>query len=213
MNLPFSLHYNIRQSMPEKLKRVLRGVALAFFDHPRRSTTVPQHLLEDCKLLTSRVYMLDFLPKEAVVCEVGVLKGDFSRKILSQCSPKEFHLVDVNFKALQADVSQHENVVMHKGFSYEVLQKFPDGYFDWIYIDADHTYEGVKADIQVAQTKVKPGGYLVFNDFALIARMGLGTFGVHNAVCEFASEKGWPFAYFCMNGQALYDVALRRPPQ
>lgn len=42
-------------------------------------------------------------------------------------------------------------------------------------------------------------------------RPGLGLLGVHQAVCEFAVAGGWPFAFFCLDGEALYDVALRRP--
>ena len=42
------------------------------------------------------------------------------------------------------------------------------------------------------KARVKPGGLLVFNDFARIVRPGLGVFGVHQAVCEFAVADGWP---------------------
>ena len=63
--------------------------------------------------------------------------------------------------------------------------------FDWIYVDADHGYEAVVADIARAKGRVKPGGLLVFNDFARIVRPGFGVFGVHQAVCEFAVAEGW----------------------
>jgi hypothetical protein len=52
---------------------------------------------------------------------------------------------------------------------------------------------------------------LVFNDFARIVRPGFGVFGVHQAVCEFAVRSGWPVAFLCLNGEALYDIALRKP--
>lgn len=211
MTLAFNLQYKIRSLLPEKAKRVLRAQKLAFFDNPQKSMVVPQPLLEDCKVLTSRDHMLTLLPKNGIVCEVGVLKGDYSRKIIANCAPQEFHLVDINFEGLADDVRGHESAKMHQGLSFDVLKTFPDNYFDWIYIDADHTYEGVKADIEIAKTKVKTGGFLVFNDFGLIARLGLGTFGVHRAVCEFSATQNWPFAYFCFNTQGLYDVALRRP--
>jgi hypothetical protein len=54
---------------------------------------------------------------------------------------------------------------------------------------------------------------LVFNDFARIVRPGFGIFGVHQAVCEFAVRSGWPVAFLALSGEALYDIALRRPPE
>jgi hypothetical protein len=80
-----------------------------------------------------------------------------------------------------------------------------------IYVDADHGYQAVRDDIAGAAPKVKPGGYLIFNDFARIIRPGFGVLGVHQAVCEFAATNGWPVAFFCLQGEALYDIALRRP--
>ena len=43
-----------------------------------------------------------------------------------------------------------------------VVQSF--GPFDLALIDADHSYEGVKADWEAYRSAVKPGGYVVFHD-------------------------------------------------
>jgi hypothetical protein len=91
-----------------------------------------------------------------------------------------------------------------------VLGRFPDDYFDWIYIDADHSFAGVLRDADAAANKVRPGGYLVFNDFAH-CDSELGAYGVHRAVVEFAVTRQWPFSWFAYEPNALYDVALRRP--
>lgn len=42
---------------------------------------------------------------------------------------------------------------------------FEDHYFDMVYIDGLHTYEGVKIDIALWKSKVKPGGYLAGHDY------------------------------------------------
>jgi len=42
--------------------------------------------------------------------------------------------------------------------------EFPDAYFDFVFIDANHTYESVLADIQGWKPKVKPGGWLAGHD-------------------------------------------------
>jgi hypothetical protein len=85
-----------------------------------------------------------------------------------------------------------------------------DASFDWIYIDADHSYAGVQRAAAVAAEKVRPGGFLVFNDFAR-ADPYLGAYGVHRPVVEFAVERKWPLVWLAYEANALYDVALKRP--
>jgi predicted O-methyltransferase YrrM len=161
--------------------------------------------------MSDRIEMLRRLPKGGRVCELGTFQGDFARFILDTVAPEELHLVDVSFAACRRDVLDHPSVRRHETTTTAYLAASEAADFDWIYVDADHGYEAVVADITAAKGRVKPGGLLVFNDFARIVRPGFGVFGVHQAVCEFAAAEGWPVAYLCLNGEALYDVALRRP--
>lgn len=39
-----------------------------------------------------------------------------------------------------------------------------DRSLDWVFIDADHTYEGVFADVRAWRPKVRPGGWLMGHD-------------------------------------------------
>ncbi|MDX9704029.1 MAG: class I SAM-dependent methyltransferase [Candidatus Auribacterota bacterium] len=197
--------------LPEIIKRPLVVFFLLIKNPPSSAPPIPQHLVENCRFFGNRTEMLEALPKKAIVCEVGTLYGDFSRKILERSTPSVLHLLDIDFSPLYQDVQNNPHVRMHKGPSYDMLKTFPDEYFDWIYIDGDHTYQGVKADIEAAIPKLKKGGYLVFNDFARILRKKISTFGVHQAVCEFASDQQWPFTHFAFEQEALYDVALQKP--
>ena len=201
----------LRRIIPEPVKKPLRLVRFALTPTSSSAPSLPQESLDGCKFLSNRDYMLNFLPKNSVVCEVGTLYGDFSKKIIETCAPRELHLLDIDFTPLRDDVRTHTAVKLHKGSSAQILSSFADNYFDWIYIDGDHTHKGVKADIAAAIPKLKPGGYLVFNDFARITQKKLGTFGVHQAVCEFVQEYKWKLAYFCFEVEALYDVALQKP--
>jgi predicted O-methyltransferase YrrM len=145
-----------------------------------------------------------------MVAEVGTQRGDFARHILATCDPCQLHVVDLDFSAFATDVAADRRVVMHNGLSHDVLRQFPQAHFDWIYIDADHSYAGVARDAEAAASKVKPGGYLVFNDFAHMDPE-LGAYGVHRAVVDFAIASRWPFAWWAYQPAGLYDVALRRP--
>ena len=142
--------------------------------------------------------------------EVGTHRGDFAEQILEICNPSELWLVDLDFAFLKPTVRNDARVKTRPGYSDKALASFPDVHFDWIYIDADHSYEAVMRDARVAAAKVKPGGYLVFNDFAHVDPY-LGAYGVHRAVIDFATEQEWGFAWFAFEPNALYDVALRRP--
>ena len=46
-------------------------------------------------------------------------------------------------------------IIHHKDFSHNVDDKFEDGTYDFVYIDADHSYESVKKDIELYLPKLK----------------------------------------------------------
>lgn len=202
----------LRRMMPEGIKRAARLLRLALTPVPPSAPPVPQAQLEGCQMLAGRIEMLHRLPRGGRVCELGTFQGDFARQILDIVAPDELHLVDVTFEACSPEVLSHPAVRRHQMTTTAFLGQSDAADFDWIYVDADHGYKAVVADIAAAQGRVKPGGLLVFNDFARIVRPGFGVYGVHQAVMEFAARSGWPFAYFCLSEEANYDVALRRPP-
>jgi hypothetical protein len=207
----YRLELAIRRALPEGFKKLWRLGRLAVQPVPPSAPSIPQAQLDGCRLITNRIEMLHRLPKGGIVAEIGTYRGDFARAILDIMAPDRLHLADITFSLCRADVLADPRVAKHEGLSVPFLQRLPDASLDMIYVDADHGYDAVRADIAAAAPKVKPGGFLVFNDFARIIRPGFGVLGVHQAVCEFAAESGWPVAFFCMEGEALYDVALRRP--
>ena len=207
----YRLELAIRRVLPEGFKTLWRLGRLAVHPIPPPAPPIPQAQLEGCQLLTNRIEMLRRLPQGGVIAEIGTFRGDFARAILDIMAPEKLHLADVTFSLCRTDVLADPRVEQHEGLSVPFLASRADASFDMIYVDADHGYDAVRADIAAAASKVKPGGFLVFNDFAHIIRRGFGVLGVHQAVCEFAAQSGWPVAFFCLEGEALYDIALRRP--
>jgi hypothetical protein len=174
------------------------------------SRALPPELVSGCVFCASRFEMIGHLPKGGRVIELGTYKGDFARQILAAATPRELHLVDIDYAPFNSDALTGLEVTRHEGLTHEVIAGFPDNYFDWVYIDALHDYEGVMRDARAAMPKVKPGGYLAFNDFGHIDA-SLGRYGVHRAVVDVMLNHRWPMRYFAYAETALYDVALQRP--
>lgn len=198
-----------RLASPDALRRLYRIVRSAVHA-PAPSQPLPEHLVGECRVCASRYGMLDRLPRNGAVIEVGTLRGDFASHILERCRPERLHLVDIDLSRVHPEVLKHPAVVPHEGLSLEAAGAFADEAFDWIYIDAGHDYRSVIADAEAYAPKVKPGGFLVFNDFAHIDP-NLGRYGVHRAVVDFCIARQWPLAFLALEPSGLYDVALRRP--
>ena len=144
--------------------------------------------------------------------EVGVLRGEFSRVVLAVWPGERLHLVDpwvpqaagyVDVNNGTADVqdaalaSTLANVAEHAGrvelvrdYSLRAAAGYADAFFDWVYLDADHRYESVAADIAAWWPKVRPGGVLAGHDFVFDGDFEGGRFGVMSAVLEFAAREG-----------------------
>jgi hypothetical protein len=167
-----------------------------------------------CIVVPDRLALLERLPKGGVVAEVGTLQGEFARDILRITEPQELHLIDhethPRVVTLTEDPSLRDRVHFHHQDSVEALQTFPDQYFDWIYIDAQHAYDGVKRDIGVARRKVKDSGLLVFNDYIVWSYVEMEPYGVVAAVNELCTEDKWEMIYLALPSHMYCDVALRK---
>jgi hypothetical protein len=173
--------------------------------------------LRHCGLVPNRTALISRLPKGGVVAEVRTLHGEFARVILAVASPAECHLIDhliqPGVRQLAEDPGYRGVVHIHAGDSAATLETFDDEYFDWIYVDAQHEYDGVKRDIAAARRKVKPRGFLVFNDYTVWSHVEMQPYGVVAAVNELCLEDDWEFAYLALPPHMYCDVAIRRMPE
>lgn len=84
-------------------------------------------------------------------------------------------------------VKRNPNIIKRKGSSVQFLDEFADNSLDFVYIDANHTYESVKEDITNWKKKVKKGGFIGGHDFSY---KFLGTI---KAVHEIYDRPDWVF--------------------
>jgi len=178
--------------------------------------------LENLKVLPNRYDLLKHLPKKGVVAELGVDKGDFSRQILINNQPKKLHLIDVwdserynqeKRKEVELKFENEivlQNVVINFGYSTSVVDIFEDSYFDWIYIDTNHSYETTKEELKLYSPKIKKGGIIAGHDYVVGYWNGLVKFGVIEAVNEFCICNDWEFVYLTMENREHRSFAIRK---
>ena len=58
-----------------------------------------------------------------------------------------------------------DKIVINRGYSNNEIPKFPDNFFDIIYIDGNHEPEYVLEDAVLSFRKLKQNGLLVFDDY------------------------------------------------
>ncbi len=58
-----------------------------------------------------------------------------------------------------------DNIIHYEDYSYNVVNKFLNKSIDFIYIDAEHTYESVKKDLELYLPKLKVGGIIGGHDY------------------------------------------------
>jgi len=160
---------------------------------------------------SSRDFVLQTFPKFSIGLEIGVNEGFFSERIIEIVQPKKLHLIDPwkfedgeYYKAGEKIQDQEmmdrrfENVckkftteikknqiLIERGTSEEILPKFNDNYFDWIYVDGNHTYDFVKKDLELCYLKIKNGGLITGDDYYDSEKF---VDGVKKAVDEFINS-------------------------
>ena len=129
-------------------------------------------------------HSLQYIKPNSVCAEIGVWKGELSSLILNQ-QPVKLHLIDPwktqdyidrcysieqeemdkIYENVSNEFGKLSNVEIHREFSTNV--SFSMQYFDWVYIDADHSYDAVKKDLEFYYPLMKKGGYLCGDDYGL----------------------------------------------
>lgn len=86
--------------------------------------------------------------------------------------------------------SSNPFVKIVRNYSYEGSLDFPDGYFDFIYIDAAHDYDSMVEDINAWWPKLKEGGIFSGHDYFPDKRIWRGkACEVYRAVNEFVASQ------------------------
>ncbi len=175
----------------------------------------------NCKVLPTRMHLLGALPKGGMVAELGVAFGEFTKQILMRNKPAKLHLVDA-WEAERYQIGLEQileryakeiaagTVEINRGPSTQRLAEFSDGYFDWVYIDTDHSYSTTRDELLLASAKVKPGGTIAGHDFTSGNPVKALPYGVIEACHEFCVSEGWGYEFLTMEPSGHSSFALQK---
>ena len=184
--------------------------------------------------LCPREVLLSFLPRGGVVAEIGTAQGEFAQAILDNAAPQRLHLIDpwehqrdndyvrdlnnvetaeqnARFRGVLrrfADPIARKRVVVHRRYSIDAADGFEDGSFDFVYVDGNHSFDGVRADLAAYAPKIKPDGFLVGHDYTnnpSARSQGIGTIEAVNA---FVAETDFDLLLMTLEAFPTYVLAL-----
>ena len=166
--------------------------------------------LENCKVFSSREKILEVLPKNGICAELGTANGVLSHQILDINKPNKLILVDI---LLQKELPIEPDVVESiEGDSVEVMNQFEDDYFDWIFIDTEHTEEQTNKELQVCKNKIKHDGYIALHDYIRYIRVDdKNNYGVVDSVNRFLKEnQDFEVVFLSLEPHMFNTIVLRR---
>jgi len=130
----------------------------------------------DASLLESRAlfpFILTRLKLQGHGLEVGIAQGVNSANLIRLWKPESWTMIDPVHSAALNDtinmlrVCETTVVDFKEGFSMDIsiFNSLPDARYDFVYLDAAHTYSSVKEELEVYYGKVKPGGIFAGHDY------------------------------------------------
>lgn len=118
--------------------------------------------------------------------EVGVKNGANARQIISTWEGKVLHLIDpweqqdpsvykerqdwTNFQDCKKECEQLRDeygprIILHQAYSPQVSERFANDFLSFAYIDGNHSYDAVTADLHAWWSKVITGGVIGCHDY------------------------------------------------
>lgn len=179
------------------------------------------------------VYFIKTIESPTIL-EIGIFKGEFFDYIFNNCNPHKLIGVDLfegicgsgdqngnnfvyydigqSYIELTEKYKNNTNVELIKNNSVAHLIASEDNYYDCIYIDGDHSYEGVKKDLENGYKKIKNGGFIMGHDYEINSTKTPNKydFGVKKAVTEFCQKYNQKIIAKGMDGCVSFCIKVTK---
>ncbi len=198
-----------------------------FRSRSRIDKSIPRFQLKErnvknCKLLLNRDELISQIPKNSIVAELGIDRGDFSQKLLDVINPQLLCLIDMwgtnRYGKDKADLIndkfksqiKNESIKVFRSDSVTAAENFQSSYFDFIYIDTDHSYETTIKELRAWKTKMKEDGIIAGHDYMMGNWQKTLRYGVIEAVHQFCIEDNWQLIYLTADQTENLSFAIKR---
>jgi len=178
--------------------------------------------MQNCELLLNREELLDKIPKNSILAEIGVDEGDFSERLYKKCDPEYLYLIDLwsskrygekKFNVVKNrfyDQLKKDEVKIFRDDSISVVSNFNDNFFDWIYIDTDHSFNTTYKELITWKSKVKRNGIISGHDYMMGNWKKTYRYGVIEAVHKFCVEYSWEMVFLTIDQTENLSFAIKR---
>ena len=182
----------------------------------------------DTRLEMHNLFKLREKPR---ILEIGSFKGDFAAYLSEAFDPSTLYIVDPwqgnimsgdqdgnNVETYDGErlatgvaerFSKDPRVQVRRKFSYDLSpEDISHEALDMVYIDGDHSYEGVRRDLGIAWNMVCYGGFICGHDYMMNPAKAKHhyDFGVKRAVDEFVKERGLRIWALMMDGCVSFCI-------
>lgn len=158
------------------------------------------------ELIKNRYEIHNVVPSNSTIAEIGVKEGYYFKHLLKTIKPQKAYAIDCwdlfitksqnDSNTSRSDLLEMKNKIIKKynknpkviiinDFSDVASKQVEDESLDFAYLDADHSYEGCKKDIECWYPKIKNNGILAGHDYANVTTPNGVEFNVIKAVNEF----------------------------
>jgi hypothetical protein len=143
---------------------------------------------KDLLSITDRNLIGDWLNARGMTgaaAEIGVMHGGYSKEVLSRWRGRRYYMVDLwsrqdptIYREKTSDVdydskylectriaAQDRRIVMIRDYSTQAAKEIPDASLDFVWIDANHAYDAVKADMDAWWPKMRAGALFAGHDY------------------------------------------------
>ena len=205
---------------------------------PREVLRYRDYQIENTKVLRARYDIYNYLPKKEdgiSFMEIGTGSGDFTEHICSNVLVKDLTILDT-FEGYRDHLGRHgdsgddqlnfvkqrfenkTNLRIIEGDSFvelrELYESNPDLKYDFIYIDADHSFRGSYSDITWASKMLADGGIIGIDDYCFKPSgqlHGDDAYEVQESLSLFMDKNPeWEIKYFSFNAKGFQNVFISR---
>ena len=184
--------------------------------------SIEKRNVQNGSILSNREHLLEVLPKHGIIAELGVDNGYFTEQIIKISNPKKIYLIDTwsskrygqnKFELVREKFSEEiksKKIEILRSNSIDAAKLFQNNYFDWIYVDTDHSYSTTIQELNAYESKIKSNGFICGHDYVMGNWSRSNKYGVIESVNEFLVKKNWKLVYWTSDFTESNSFAIQR---